>query len=197
MRTGEARGLKRWMPPSGRSFWNKLNWLSQAISLVHLHHYPSWCYSCMLHEWGTGYHCAMESGYPSSHHCLSMWGLTGLGLHEQPCMPNWDSTSSHVQTFPLLSSPSCQLGVHSLGSSLILNTQSRITSPTVHLMINLVRSPMPKLLKPMSAVGTAHHRAMENCLRHHQTPNNSVGTSGSTEEHNSKDNTNHHGYEST
>ena len=118
-------------------------------------------------------------------------------LHEQPCTSNWDSTSSnssHVR-HSLIGTP--QLGAHSSGSSSIPSTKSRITPPMAHPMINLARGPMLKLQRLMSAVGTALHRVMGNCLKQHwRHPTMAWLPLGSTGEHDSEDNTDHCGDES-
>ena len=115
--------------------------------------WQSWHSSHTLHEWGTGYQHAMNSGGPCGCHCSIVQRATGPGLHKQPWTPNWASTSSHsshVRHSPHWHPP---VGAHALSSSSILSTQSRIAPP----MIDLVGGPVLTLLKPMSAVGTAHH----------------------------------------
>ena len=71
-----------------------------------------------------------------------------------------------LSNIPLISTPSVG---HSL-VRLFIDPQhtKQDCSPMVPLMINLVRGLMPKLPKPKSAVGTAHHRVTENCLKHQQ-----------------------------
>ena len=69
------------------------------------------------------------------------------------------------QTFPSLAPPA---GCSPVGFLIYSQHTKWDHSPMVPLVINLVRGPVPKLLKPKSVVGTAHHRTMENCLNHHQ-----------------------------
>ena len=76
---------------------------SSMDSVRHFHCCLSWCFSHILLEWGTGHHCAMESGDPYGHHHSRVRGPKGLSIYEQPSMPHLDSATSHpspVKHFP-------------------------------------------------------------------------------------------------
>ena len=69
------------------------------------------------------------------------------------------------QTFPLLALP--QLGTHLSGLSSIPRTESWLAPLVAQPMINLARGSMQQLQRPMPAVDTTLHRAMENHLKQH------------------------------
>ena len=87
------------------------------------------------------------------------------------------------QTFPISVHP--PYDVHLLGSLLIPSMQSGITSPTVHLRIDLIRRPVQNLPKPKPAVHTAHHRVVKNFPKCNWKHTTIAQAPYSTDEHNS------------
>ena len=71
-----------------------------------------------------------------------------------PPLPFFPCHTFYLSAFP-------QLGVHLSGLSSIPSTKSRITSPTVHLMIDLGRGPWPKL-QTEADVSSGHNTSQGN-----------------------------------
>ena len=197
--TSKPQWLKRWMQPSRRSSLKQAQ-LTQSgyfpsafppLLILVLFSYVTWvrhwlppCNEEYMPQQPPLYQSlrAHKPQPPQAVLCIK------LGLHLFPFFPCW--------TFPLSALP--QLGAYSLGSSSIPCTKSRIVPPIVHLMIDLARRPMPKIVE--ANVSSEHNTPQgreELPITLPEAPNNDTVASGSIEEHACGDNTNHCGDEST
>ena len=159
VRTSEPRWLKRWMPPSGRSS------LKQA-QLTQLGYFPGASPPPPILAWFPYATWVRHWLAPCNEEWMPQW-LTGLGLHEQPCMSNGDSTSSnssHARHFPYEHSPSWVL-THKVHHWSPVQKVGLLPSGTPN---NQHCKGAHAKTTEASAVGTELHRAMRNHPKQHQ-----------------------------
>ena len=159
---------------------------------MHLHCCQSWYSSHMLHEWGTDFHHVMKSKCPSSCHHSRLWGLTcpgpspaalhaKLSLHLFPFFP--------CQAFSSLAPP-------------VRYSVTRFLIDPKHTKQDHSSNGAPNNWPGKRAHTTAaeanvgsRHSTPQGDREPHETPpevhDNGMGTSKSTEEYNSEDNTDH------
>ena len=125
-------------------------------------------------------------------------GLTGLVIHEQTCMPNWDSTSSHsshVKHSPYWHHPvRCSLIRFLIGCQHTKWDHSPIGAPNDWPGKRACAKTAEANVSSGHSIPQGNRELPETPM---ETPNNGMGASGSTEEHSSEDNTDHCGDKST
>ena len=171
----------------------------RLIPWCNLHHHQSWHNSHILHEWGTDYHCVMKSRCTiAATTSPRAQGPTSPSLYWAALhMSNWDSTSSycsHVRYSPYQHSPSQAWSLIQVHHQSPVHKKWDCSPQWCTWQLTWQEGPCWNCRGQCQQWTHVLHRAKSSHPKHHwRCPTIDTVASGSTEEHDSGDNTNHFG----